>query len=219
MATEWGFDPVTKSLLTPRVPSPFPSSTDTVLEPEFVTARSGFPSAFMSPIATKIGSSPVPKSVFGPKVPSPRPSNTDTVPEPRFATARSSFPSTFRSAHATELGELPVERSVLVPKVPSAFPRSTDTVLEREFATARSGAPSPFRSLTTMELGPSPVSKDWKDAAKSGEAVHLPADANTNNAAKIGANWRRACMDTPTHDCLCARGEGEILYTRVPFRS
>ena len=38
------------------------SSTETVFEPEFVTAKSGWPSLFKSPIAVDVGAIPVPKS-------------------------------------------------------------------------------------------------------------------------------------------------------------
>src|SRR5213593_1265476 len=53
--------PVAKSLLGPNVPSPFPSSTETVLEELFATTRSGLPSPFRSPIATELGYVPVPE--------------------------------------------------------------------------------------------------------------------------------------------------------------
>jgi len=73
--------PVPKSDLAPNVPSPLPSSTETVLDSLFATTRSGRPSLFSSPIATDCGPPPVPKSVFTPNVPSPLPSNTETVLE------------------------------------------------------------------------------------------------------------------------------------------
>jgi hypothetical protein len=41
MATEIGVFPVAKSVFAPKPPAPFPSSTDTVLELKFATARSG----------------------------------------------------------------------------------------------------------------------------------------------------------------------------------
>src|SRR5439155_26974830 len=47
--------PVAMSLLGPRVPSPLPSSTETVLVPWLATARSIFPSPLKSPLATELG--------------------------------------------------------------------------------------------------------------------------------------------------------------------
>ena len=38
----------------PNVPSPFPSSTDTVLALKFAATMSGFPSPFKSPIANAL---------------------------------------------------------------------------------------------------------------------------------------------------------------------
>ena len=52
MATEKGAPPVLKSLLAPKVPSPFPSITDTLLELNAGTTRSEIPSAFRSAITT-----------------------------------------------------------------------------------------------------------------------------------------------------------------------
>ena len=57
------------------------SSTDTVLERRFATARSGLPSPLTSPIATEKGWTPVAKSVLAPNPPAPLPSSTDTVLE------------------------------------------------------------------------------------------------------------------------------------------
>ena len=85
-----------------KVPSPFPRSTDTVPDPLFASARSGFPSRFRSPIARDCGAPSVPKSLLVPKVPSPFPINTDRVLELIFTTARSGFPSAFRAPIATE---------------------------------------------------------------------------------------------------------------------
>src|SRR5262245_61554533 len=49
---------VSYSDLVAKVPSPFPSSTETVFEPSLATARSGTPSASRSAITTAYGSSP-----------------------------------------------------------------------------------------------------------------------------------------------------------------
>ena len=57
-ATCHGVSPTAKSVCAPNVPSPFPSSTDTVFEPMFVTARSGLPSRFRSATATAQGVAP-----------------------------------------------------------------------------------------------------------------------------------------------------------------
>src|SRR5204863_392061 len=64
------------------------SSTETVLEPLFATARSNLPSPLRSPIATEEGPLPVPKSAFGPNDPSPASSRTETAYEPQQAVAR-----------------------------------------------------------------------------------------------------------------------------------
>ena len=73
--------PMSMSVLLPNVPSPFPSSTETVFEPQFAVARSGRPSALRSATATNRGWSPVSKSLLVPNVPSPFPSRTETVLE------------------------------------------------------------------------------------------------------------------------------------------
>src|SRR5258706_66595 len=70
IATDRGAYPVAMSLLGPKVPSPFPSNTETTLSnignaPKSVTTKSSLPSTFRSPIATERGLVPVAKSVFG----------------------------------------------------------------------------------------------------------------------------------------------------------
>ena len=71
------------------MPSPAPSSTDTVFDPLFATARSMAPSALKSPTARADGLVPVTESVFELNVPSPAPRNTETVFEPELAVTRS----------------------------------------------------------------------------------------------------------------------------------
>ena len=61
MAIAAGSGPATKSVLAPKVPSPLPSSTETVLVSKFAVARSGLPSPFRSPTATPLLSPPVSK--------------------------------------------------------------------------------------------------------------------------------------------------------------
>ena len=85
------------------------SSTETVLEPLFATARSNLPSPLRSPIATEEGPLPVPKSAFGPNDPSPAPSRTETAYEPQQAVAKSSLPSPSRSPIAMERGSFPMK--------------------------------------------------------------------------------------------------------------
>src|SRR5439155_5939236 len=92
----------------PKLPSPLPSTTETVFELPLATARSGLPSPFRSPIATELGPLPVPKSVFAPKLPSPLPSSAETVLAKLFATAKSGLPSPFTSPIATETAPSPV---------------------------------------------------------------------------------------------------------------
>ena len=73
---------VAKSVRAANVPSPIPSSTETVLESGFATARSRCPSRFMSPIATDMGPLPAAYSAFAPNSPWPVPRSTDTVLAP-----------------------------------------------------------------------------------------------------------------------------------------
>src|SRR5260370_987752 len=117
------------------------SSTETVLELRFATARSSLPSPFRSPTVTDIGTEPVGKSCLAAKLGVAAPgavvlSSTDTVLEIRFATARSSLPSPFRSPTVTENGLVSVEKSCLPGKLGvaatgAAVYSSTDTVLEK----------------------------------------------------------------------------------------
>ena len=52
IATARGVVPTAKSDLGWKVPSPFPTRTDTVFAPAFAVTRSGLPSLFRSPTAT-----------------------------------------------------------------------------------------------------------------------------------------------------------------------
>src|SRR3989442_717044 len=102
-----------------KVPSPLPSSTETLFAPlgKFAplgtTARSGIPSPLRSPTATEIAT----MSMFGAarKDPSPLPSSTETVPEPPLTTARSRTPSPLKSPTATDEGSRPPDAKSLRP--------------------------------------------------------------------------------------------------------
>src|SRR2546422_556539 len=58
MSTDRGHQLVAKSVFSPNVPSPFPSSTETRLVSAFATARSGRPSPFRSAQVTAHGDDP-----------------------------------------------------------------------------------------------------------------------------------------------------------------
>ena len=81
MATEYGFAPVAKSVVAPKLPVPVPSRIDTLFEPTFATARSGFPSPLKSPMATDGDPDPVAKLVAALKLPVPEPSRIETLLE------------------------------------------------------------------------------------------------------------------------------------------
>src|SRR5215471_3215997 len=78
--------------------------TETLLEPELATARSGLPSPSKSPTATETGPLPAPKSCAAWKLPSPLPKSTETLLEPALVTARSGLPSPLKSPTATDRG-------------------------------------------------------------------------------------------------------------------
>src|SRR3989442_1594166 len=78
-ATDAGLWPAPKVSAARKVPSPLPSSTETMLEPKLATARSGLLSPLKSPTATEKGPLPTPKVCAAPKVPSPLPSSTETT--------------------------------------------------------------------------------------------------------------------------------------------
>src|SRR5437870_1055082 len=183
--TDTGLAPVAKSCLVAKLGVAAPgsvvlSSTDTVSELKFATARSSLPSPFRSPIATDAGAVPVAKSWWAAKLGVAAPgavvlSSTDTMPELLFATARSNLPSPFRSPTVTNTGLLPALKSCLATKLGVAAPgtvalSSTDTVPEIKFMTARSDLPSPFRSPSVTDTGPAPVAKSCL-AAKLGVAA------------------------------------------------
>src|SRR5439155_5819952 len=111
-ATEAGLVPALKACAAWNVPSPLPSSTETVLGPRMLksklaTARSGCPSLLTSPTAMERGPVPVLKFRGAWNVPSPLPSSTETSLERKLATARSGRPSPLTSPTATEAGVIP----------------------------------------------------------------------------------------------------------------
>src|SRR5439155_964851 len=174
IATDAGAVPVAKSSWAAKLGVAAPgavvlSSTDTVTELLFATARSSLPSPFRSPTVTDSGLAPVPKSWWAAKLGVAAPgavvlSSTDTVPEIQFTTARSPLPSPFRSPSVTENGPAPVAKSCLAAKLGVAAPAavvlsSTDTVLELWFATARSSRPCAVKSPTVTDSGLGPVAK------------------------------------------------------------
>src|SRR5712664_3294630 len=81
-ATETGLSPAAKLSAAWKVPSPFPRSTETLLELKATaTARSSHPSPLKSPTATETGLSPAAKLSAAWKVPSPFPRSTETLLE------------------------------------------------------------------------------------------------------------------------------------------
>ncbi len=117
-----------------KVPSPFPSSTETDAASalKFATARSCNPSPLRSPTATHKGPRPVFKVCAGWNVPFPLPSSTAievALPPPKVATARSARPSRLKSPTTTQLGLLPepTEKFRGAWNVPSPLPSSTET--------------------------------------------------------------------------------------------
>ena len=77
--TELGLVPTAKSVLVPKPPDPFPSSTDTLLLSSFAVAKSSLPSPLKSPTVTDLGLVPTANSVLGLKPPAPFPRNTETL--------------------------------------------------------------------------------------------------------------------------------------------
>ena len=130
--TNNGPSPVAKSCLAAKLGVDAPgavvlSSTDTLFELMFATARSSLPSQFRSPTVTDTGVVPAAKSCLAAKLEAKAPgvvvlSRTDTVFEPRFATARSSLPSPFRSPTETDRGVGPVSKSCLAAKPGVEYP-------------------------------------------------------------------------------------------------
>ncbi len=76
--TESGKVPAPKFRAAWKLPSPFPNSTETLLERMLATAKSSTPSPLKSPTATEEGCSPAPKFRAAWKLPSPFPNNTET---------------------------------------------------------------------------------------------------------------------------------------------
>src|SRR5258708_19102448 len=77
-ATDRELDPAPKSTAGPKVPSPLPSSTETLFEPTLATAKSSSPSPLKSPTTTETRLDPAPKFTAAPKQPSPLPTRTQT---------------------------------------------------------------------------------------------------------------------------------------------
>ncbi len=163
-------------------------NTETLAELAFVTAKSGRPSPFRSPIETEMGLVPVVKSVLEEKEGVEDPGvvkfkNTETLLELMFATAKSGRPSPFRSPIETEMGLVPVVKSVLEEKEGVELPgvvkfRNTETVLEMRLAATKSGLPSPFRSPIETEMGLVPV---VKSVLEEKEGVELPGVVKFKN--------------------------------------
>ena len=109
---------------------PLLSRTETLLELQLATARSGKLSPFRLPIATEAGSAPTAKLVAAPKEPVPFPSRIETLSEPALATARSGKLSPSRLPIATEWGTEPTVKLVAAPKEPVPFPSRTETLSE-----------------------------------------------------------------------------------------
>src|SRR5436309_14604076 len=86
-----------------KVPSPLPSSTDTVLDPLLVTTRSGRPSRLKSPTAMDVGVA-VATAGAARKVPSPLPSSTEVVLAPLLVTASSRLRPPVKSPTAVAHG-------------------------------------------------------------------------------------------------------------------
>jgi len=134
-----------------------------------VTAKSGLPSPFSSPIETKLGEDPVVKSALAEKVGVEAPGvvvfrNTEILLEVKLAVVKSGFPSPFKSPIETEKGATPVVKSVLTEKLGVEAPgvvvfKNTDTLAEFELGTTKSGLPSPLRSPIETERGLVPVVK------------------------------------------------------------
>ena len=181
-ATENGFVPTGKLLMTSKVPSPLPSSTLTLLLPKLAVTMSGLPSPLTSPTATEAGAVPAVKLVAAPKVPSPLPSSTLTLLLPALATTRSGLPSPLTSADRHGLAIAYRWRSWLAaPKVPSPLPSSTLTLLPPKLATTRSGLPSPLTSPTATERGDEPTAK----VAGSAEGAVAVAQQHAHGVAAV----------------------------------
>ena len=90
-----------------NVPSPRPSSTETLSLPEFAVTRSGSLSPLKSATTTETGLESVGNLVCAWKVPSPRPSSTVTLSFSEFAVTMSGRPSPLTSATAAEKGSGP----------------------------------------------------------------------------------------------------------------
>ena len=156
------------------------SRMETLLLPEFATAKSGFPSPLMSPMLTEKAPAPVGKVTWVAKEGMAAPvvvvlSRMETVLLIWFGTAKSGLPSPLMSPMLTQKGLMPVAKGTLVAKVGVVAPVGVvlsrmEAVLLFLFATAKSGFPSPLMSPMLTEMGILPVGKvTW--VAKVGVAA------------------------------------------------
>ena len=126
MLTDLGLLPVGKSTLVAKVGvvalvAVVLSRIETVLSPQFATAKSGLPSPLRSPMLTDSDLLPVVKSTLGAKVGvvalvAVVLSRMEAL-KMRFAIAKSGFPSPLMSAMLTDLGAPPIGKSTLGAKV------------------------------------------------------------------------------------------------------
>ena len=126
-----GFDPVVKSILAAKEPDVISPVAlvflNTETEVVFDTAKSGFPSPSMSPMATLRRFEPVAKSTLAAKEPAVIAPvalvflNTETVLLLLFVTTKSGFPSPSKSPMATVCGFVPAEKLTLPAKEPDVI--------------------------------------------------------------------------------------------------
>jgi len=170
--TEYGLVPVGKSVFKEKVGVGSPGevvfrNTETVVELEFATAISNFPSPLKSPVDTEIGPVPVGKSVLAENEGALAPGvavfkNTETDAEFKLAVTISSLPSPLKSPMDTEIGLDPVVESVLAENEAGVVPivvvfKNTDNEFEPLLATTISGLPSPLKSPIETDRGLVPV--------------------------------------------------------------
>src|SRR2546426_470431 len=193
-AAERGREPVAKFRAAWKVPSPLPSSTETLLEVRLTTARSGTPSPLKSPTAAETGGAPGAKLRAAWKGPPPLPRSSEMVPDPPLTTARSRTRSPLKSPTTTKTGFLPTAKVRGAWKVRSAPPSSTETVSERELATARSGTPSPLKSPTATDEGSRPP--DAKSLRPTNDTVSASAGAGSvDQQINVAATSRKGLAE------------------------
>src|SRR2546426_491253 len=204
--------PVAKSCLAAKLGMAAPaavvlSSTDTVAELPFATARSSLPSPFRSPTVTDRGKAPVAKSCLAAKLGVAAPgavvlSSTDTVLAAKFATARSSLPSTFTSPTVTDAGMLPVAKSCLAAKLGVAAPgavvlSSTDTVLVFFNDTASSEIYSLSLPDALPDSGKAPVAKSCLAAKLAVTAPGAVVLSSTDTVLELKFATARSSLLSP----------------------